>query len=168
MQEKQDNNHDKVMETVGRFSDPVSLRNKLIFASMYIAVFECFKGWMVENVKYLYWSGFENGKDIFRGYDENVLSKVKKNSHQVINGTLFWLMNCGAISMTEKSNFVKYTDIRNDFGHEMFGSIISGDIPQENYESYYDMLALFRKVVLWWINEIEIPTNDMPDGCNLG
>ncbi len=72
------------------FLKPESLRQKLIQASVFIAVYENFKSSIVDNVKYFYCIGFEDGKELIRGYEENVLSRVKSKNNRQIKATLLW------------------------------------------------------------------------------
>lgn len=58
------------VEKLNEFFNPDLLRQKLITASIYIAVYENFKSSIVDNVKYFYWSGFEDGKEQFEEYEK--------------------------------------------------------------------------------------------------
>lgn len=48
--------------------NPEDLQQNLIVASVFIAVYENFKSDTIDNVKYFYWSGFTDGKELFADY----------------------------------------------------------------------------------------------------
>jgi hypothetical protein len=52
------------LKMLDEFLKPEFLRQKLIQASVFIAVYENFKSSIVDNVKYFYCIGFEDGKEL--------------------------------------------------------------------------------------------------------
>lgn len=147
----------EAIDLIGRLADPKLLKNNLIVASMFVAVFEVFKAWIIDNVHYFYFSGFENGKESFDGYDEQVLCRVGTGSQKQIRGTLAWLQDHGAITEHELASFRVYTDIRNRLGHELFSILASESMLDDIYNTYYNMVKLFEKIVNWWFQEVETP-----------
>lgn len=145
-------------EKLHNFLSPDLLQQKLITASVFIAVYENFKSAIVDNVKYFYCNGFENGKELFDGYEENVLSKVDSKKNRQIRATLLWYQENGAISEQDVENFKKMTDLRNVFGHDLLNKMFEG-FTEKLYDTYFEMIELFEKITKWWIKEIEIPTN---------
>lgn len=146
------------LKILDEFLDPESLRQKLIQASVFIAVYENFKSSIVDNVKYFYCIGFEDGKELFNGYEENVLSRVKSKNNRQIRATLLWYKEHGAISDQDIEKFKTMTDLRNVLSHELLGKLLEG-LPGNILDVYFDMIALFEKITKWWIREIEIPTD---------
>jgi len=140
------------------FLKPEFLRQKLIQASVFIAVYENFKSSIVDNVKYFYCIGFEDGKELIRGYEENVLSRVKSKNNRQIKATLLWYKEHGAISNQDIEKFKTMTDLRNVLSHELLGKLVEG-LPENILDVYFDMIALFEKITKWWIMEIEVPTS---------
>ncbi len=146
------------LKMLDEFLKPESLRQKLIQASVFIAVYENFKSSIVDNVKYFYCIGFEDGKELFRGYEENVLSRAESKNNRQIKATLLWYKEHGAISDQDIDNFKVMTDLRNILGHELLGKLLEG-LPENILDVYFDMIALFEKITKWWIMEIEVPTS---------
>lgn len=138
--------------------NPDMLKEQLILISLFIAVYENFKSTIIENVKYFYWSGYENGKEQFEYYEQDVLSKVKSKKNRQIKATLHWLKEAGAMTEEDKQNFTKITEMRNSLAHNMSATLLEGLPPNFN-DLYVNMLGLFEKIIKWWICEIEIPTN---------
>lgn len=146
------------LKMLDEFLKPESLRQKLIQASVFIAVYENFKSSIVDNVKYFYCIGFEDGKELIRGYEENVLSRVKSKNNRQIKATLLWYKEHGAISNQDIEKFKTMTDLRNVLSHELLGKLLEG-LPENILDVYFDMIALFEKITKWWIMEIEVPTS---------
>ncbi len=143
---------------LNQFLNPDILREKLILISLFIAVYENFKSTIVNNVKYFYWSGFVNGKELFDNYEEHVLNLVKSKKNRQIKATVIWLKQVGAITEEDEQNLIKLTNMRNILVHDM-SNILFGTFPEDLPEIYSIMLNLYDKVTRWWICEIEIPTN---------
>ncbi|MEG1824899.1 MAG: hypothetical protein RR501_08985 [Cloacibacillus sp.] len=143
-------------QKLGDFFTPDLLRQKLITASVFIAVYENFKSAIVDNVKYFYCNGVNEGEEQFKGYDEAVLSKVDSKKNRQIRATLLWYNEHGAISEQDIKQFKKMTDLRNALGHDMLNKIFDG-LPENILDVYFEMIELFTKITRWWINEIEIP-----------
>lgn len=134
------------------------LKEKLILISLFIAVYENFKNTIVINVKYFYWSGYENGKEYFDYYERDVLNKIKSKQNRQIKATLRWLKEAGAMTEEDEQSFIKITDMRNVLVHNMSSTLYEG-LPDDIEELYLTMLRLFEKITKWWICQIEIPTN---------
>lgn len=146
------------LKMLDEFLKPEFLRQKLIQASVFIAVYENFKSSIVDNVKYFYCIGFEGEKELFCGYEENVLSRVKSKNNRQIKATLLWYKELGAISNQDIEKFKTMTDLRNVLSHELLGKLLEG-LPENILDVYFDMIALFEKITKWWIMEIEVPTS---------
>lgn len=137
--------------------DPKILNKNLKILSLYIAVYESFKDTIVSNVKYFYWSGFDDGKEIFNGYEEKVLNKVKgKGTSSQLRATIKWFLDVKAITEDDCKTFREITDMRNKLVHEMF-NILYEDLDSHVIELFDKMILLYEKIEKWWIKEIEIP-----------
>ena len=148
------NSDDKISELL----NPDMLKEKLILISLFVAVYENFKSTIVENVRYFYWSGLENGKEQFKYYEEKVLNKVATQKNKQIKATIQWLKEAGAITDNDEEDFIDITKMRNMLVHNMSVTLFEG-LPENVEELFFLMLQLFEKITKWWICEIEIPTN---------
>jgi hypothetical protein len=155
--------HNKLKTQLENCFNPEILKQNLIIASLFIAVFDNFKSSIIDKVKYFYLSGFKDGKEEFREYDIKVLSKVKTKKNRDIKATLLWLRESGAITNEDENKFEELTNMRNNLAHEMSKMLLEG-FPEIIYDLYVDMINLFNKIERWWIIEIEIPINppDIP------
>ena len=140
------------------FLNPEQLQPNLIVASVFIAVYENLKFSIVDNLRYFYFSGFDDGKKLFDNYEKQVLSKVVSKENRQMKATLLWLVEAGAIAEKDREKFKELTNMRNLLSHDMTKMLFEG-FPNNIYELYIDMIELFEKITKWWIAEIELPTN---------
>lgn len=140
------------------YFNPAILKQNLLIASLFIAVFDNFKSSIITRVKDFYWSGMKNGVDEYRDYETEVLSKIKSNKNKQIKASLFWLKESNVITTDDENKFLELTTMRNKLAHEMSKMLLDG-FPENIYELYSDMIILFNKIEKWWIIEVEIPIN---------
>lgn len=143
--------------------NPAILKQNLVIASLFIAVFDNFKSSITDKVKYYYWSGIDHGVEQFKDYEQEVLSKIKTKNNKQIKATLLWLRESGAITYEDENKFEELTNIRNELAHEMSKMLLEG-FPEVIYDLYADMIKLFNKIERWWIIEVEMTINppDIP------
>lgn len=148
---KENNNTEKWLQ----FLEPGNLKDNLTFSSLYIATYESFKDYIIEEVKFFFNTGFSDGKYIFsKSYNSDVLSKDKS----LAKATLFWLMEMGAIEDQDLVIFDELRKYRNKLSHELMTLLFEG-LPKELPEKFIDLIKLRVKIEKWWILNIEIPTN---------
>lgn len=153
----------KFKQKLEKFFNPKILKQNLIIASLFIAVFDNFKANIIDRVKYFYFSGIKDEVEQFEDYEQNVLNKVKSKNNKQIKATLLWLKENSFITEAEEILFTKFTNTRNQLAHEMNRMLING-FSEEVYELYVEMINLFNKIERKRIMDIEIPINppDIP------
>jgi hypothetical protein len=133
------------------------LRPKLITIALFIAVYENFKMTIVDTVKSFFINGCDDKEFTYEGYEEKVLNKVPKGTEpRQVLATLLWFKEHDAIDDKDIETCKKISGIRNRLVHNMTDYIYEG-LPENISVSYLEMIALFKKIMKWWINEIEIP-----------
>lgn len=154
---------DKFNQRLEKFFNPDILKQNLIIASLFIAVFDNFKANIIDKVKYFYFSGIKDGVEQFKDYEQDVLNKVKSKNNKQIKATLLWLKENEFITEAEEILFADFTNTRNKLAHEMNRMLIDG-FSEEIYKLYAEMINLFSKIERKWIIDIEIPINppDIP------
>ncbi|MGB4654195.1 MAG: hypothetical protein ACOXZ9_07785 [Bacteroidales bacterium] len=136
------------------FLDPDNMKDKLIFSSLYIATFESFKDYVVDEVKFLFNTGFSDGEYTFSGrYKTEVLSKDKS----IINATLLYLKDLGTIDENDVEIFNELRKYRNKLSHELMDLLFEG-LPEELPEKFIQLIKLRVKIEKWWILNVEVPT----------
>jgi hypothetical protein len=144
-----------------RFLDPDVLRPSLLSATMFITAFELLKNCIVDRVRNFYTLSWEDKTATTLEYEQAVLARDKKKRH--LNASLDWLREHDAIDDADLEIFTRLTDIRNQLAHELF-SVVTGQVPSDYDSQFPALIALLRKVEVWWIVNVEIPTNPDYDG----
>lgn len=145
----------KAKEKWKNFLNPAILKPSLIIYSIFITVFEILKQQVVERIKYFYVDGFIGDKVIINeNYNKEVLSRHKKTLY----ASLDWHLEKGIISKEDIELFHELRKQRNKLAHEMTTVIFEGnnDSIIVNLER---MINLLKKIELWWIVNVEIPTD---------
>ena len=101
-------------EILKKFFNPTILKQNLIIASLFIAVFDNFKTSIINRVKYFYFSGIKNGVEQFDEYEQAVLNKVKAKNNKQVKATLLWLKEMEFITEAEENLFIQLTNLRNE------------------------------------------------------
>lgn len=151
----------KLKQKFEKVFTPKILRQNLIMAALFIAVFDNFKFNITNNVKYFYFSGYENGKEQFKDYEKKVLSKVEENKNKEIRSILLWLKKNKLITQEDEDKIKEFTDIRNNFAHELTRMLYDG-FPENIKEKYMEMITLFDNIERNWIIHVEMEINQ-PD-----
>lgn len=144
-----------------RFLDPDVLRPSLLSATMFITAFELLKDCIVDRVRDFYTLGWGDKTATSPEYEQAVLVRDKKR--RALPASLDWLREHQAIDETDLEIFTRLANIRNQLAHELF-SVVTGQAASEYESQFTALIALLRKVEVWWIVNVEIPTNPDWDG----
>lgn len=142
-------------EKLKNFFNPDILKPSLIIYSIFITVFEILKQQVIERIKYFYVDGFIEDKLIInKKYKTEVLSRHKS----ALYASLDWHLEKRIISKEDIELFNDLRKQRNKLAHEMATVIFEGnnDWIIMNLEK---MINLLKKIELWWIVNVEIPTD---------
>ncbi len=160
------------------FLNPAVLRPRLVAASVFIACCEAMKDSIVDRVR-----GFFSGSaHPTGGTDPRYIADVEKRKKdplwpkEIVFNTLAWLRDMGALCDADIAAYDRVRKYRNTLAHELFSLLDSG-LPS-HYETHFDeMVALLRKIDVWWIRELEapeeleeqnIPDNEIMSGLEAG
>src|SRR5690606_21344971 len=99
-----------------KFLDPENLKGNLMFSSLFIASFEAFKDYVVEEVKFFFNSGFSDGEFTF---SEDYNTKVKALDKSLLKATLLWLKDLDAIDDNDIQTYNELRQYRNKLSHEL-------------------------------------------------
>lgn len=143
------------------FLNPEVLRSRLITASLFIAAFEVLKDSVVDRIRDFFCTGFDEGRDIIGPqYQTEVLSR----NRSPVYASLAWLESMGAIEAADMAAFDRIKACRNHLAHRLLKLLWNEGMPTDLEERFDEMAALLRKIEVWWIREVEIPTNPDFDG----
>ncbi len=138
-----------------RFLDPEIVKPSLFLATMYITTFEILKNSIVDRIKDFYsisWS--EQGSTQSPEYQAKVL--VRNGS--AVYASLNWLHEQEAISDEDLKTFELLKKTRNLLAHQLF-EVVTGQAESNHTEQFPVLVELLRKIEVWWVVNVEIPTN---------
>ncbi|WP_300753368.1 hypothetical protein [Janthinobacterium sp.] len=151
---------DDINEKWTRFLDPNVVRPSLFLAAMFITTFEILKDSIVDNIREFYADGFdEHGAKIGPEYKSKVLSKNKSTLY----ASLQWLHESGAIDNEDLATFETLKETRNVLAHQLF-AVVTGQVESSHETQFDSLVALLRKIGVWWVVNVELPTNPDFDG----
>lgn len=142
------------------YLNPDVVRPRLIASSLFITAFEFLNESIVERLHRFYWRGFNESGDLF---DPTYETEVLSRNRSPLFASLEWLRDRSAITTSDIEAYVRIKDLRNRVAHELQGLVADG-LPEAFETTFADLVALLRKIELWWIVEVEIPTNPDFDG----
>jgi hypothetical protein len=146
----------KVQQSWEEFLNPDVVRPVLISASIYIAGFEALTDAIIGRIRDFFSYGFdEAGDKISPKYQSDVLSRNKSP----VYASLDWLKEMHAIDDADMEVFERIKNSRNYLAHQLFSMIGSESTPPNFAEHFQEMVSLLCKIEVWWIKEVEIPTN---------
>lgn len=153
----------EVVRNWEEFLNPAILRGKLISASIYLALFELLKDSVVDHIKSFFTSGFDqNGSTTDPKYHSEVL--VRNPSR--LYASLSWLHEHNVIDEKDIESFEQIKKTRNRVAHEMLQLATKHSKP-DHLKELPVLIALLRKIEVWWILNVEIPTNPDFDGAEI-
>jgi hypothetical protein len=143
-----------------RFLDPDVVRPSLFLATMFITTFEILKDAIVDDLRGFYTSGFdEHGSTVDPEYQSKVLSKNKSPLY----ASLQWLRENDAIDDEDLATFEQLKKTRNLLAHQLFG-VVTEQVKSTHEAQFDALVTLLRKIGVWWVVSVEIPTNPDFDG----
>lgn len=143
-----------------KFLDPAVMQNRLISSSLFIAAFDALKSSIVDRVKRFYQVGYGIGGDAL---DHEYITEVMSHNSSPVYASLAWLKKHDAISQQDIDAFNEVKGCRNSLAHSLL-AMISEDSMPDLRSSFETVFGLLRKIEVWWIINVEIPTNPDFDG----
>lgn len=154
----------KLRRSYEDFLNPDVMRPRLIAASIYIAGFEALKDSIVDHIRSLFCTGSGAWADkIDPRYQMDVLDRNKSP----VYASLDWLKSMNAIDGADIGAFNRVKTCRNDLAHNLLSTLGTEGMPADFEKCFGEMAALLHKIELWWIREVEIPTNPDLDGKDI-
>jgi hypothetical protein len=143
-----------------RFLDPEVIRPSLFMATMFITTFEILKNSVVDRIRDFYTHGWDQtGPTVGPQYQSEVMSRNKS----ALYASLDWLKEHEAIDEDDLKTFENLKKIRNQLAHQLF-NVVTGQVESEHASQFSVLVALLRKIEVWWVVNVEIPTNPDYDG----
>lgn len=146
-----------------RFLNPDVVKPSLFQATMFITTFEILKGAIIDNIRDFYANGFdENGPRVGPDYQSQVLFRNRSPLYASLN----WLRESDAINDEDLAVFEKLKVTRNLLAHQLF-AVVTGQVKCAHQSQFDSLVALLRKIGVWWVVNVEVPTNPDFDGQDI-
>jgi hypothetical protein len=143
-----------------QFLDPQVVRPSLFLATMFITTFEILKDSAVERIRNFYTTGWDpDGPTIGAEYKTQVLAR----NNSAVYASLDWLREHQAVDSNDLNTFEKLKKTRNQLAHQLF-KVVTGQIASDHVAQFPILVDLLRKIEVWWVVNLEIPTNSDYDG----
>jgi hypothetical protein len=145
------------------FLDPDVVRPSLFHATMFITTFEILKDSIVDRIRDFYSVGFgPDGATVSPEYQREVLSRNKSP----VYASLSWLQEHEAITSEDVAIYEAMKTTRNLLAHQLF-SVVTGQVESNHSQQFDQLVGLLRKIEVWWVVNVEIPTNPDYDGQDI-
>ncbi len=157
-------------ETFKNILNESILKDNLIFASIFIALYESFAESVIEKPKIWLcddcmeeseWVQIES--DEYKKLIKNRIVDDKGNK-DITKASFLWFVDKYVFSADEYTDFLAIKKKRNDIAHELL-LLISEGFTEEDYKLFGKLINLYRKLDKWWIInfEIELTCDDIPE-----
>ena len=150
----------KFEQNIEDLLSPKVMRERLISASIFIAVFESLKESIVSKLRFFYCL---NDSEDFKPC-ESYLKAVMSRNPSPIYASLDWFKEHNAINELDIEKFNQIKLCRNELSHNLFNLIGSGSFPPDLETRLKELIGLVHKIGIWWIMNVEIPTDPEYDG----
>ena len=136
------------------------MQEKLISASLYVTAFELLKESIIGRIRSFYMVGFDADGDVIDEKYETVVLSRNKNP---LLASLDWLSENDVIDENDRQAFERIRTTRNLLAHEL-PSMVMGGKDFQHVERFQELVALLKKIEVWWVVNMEIPVNPDFDG----
>lgn len=152
----------KYIQSWDKFLNPEKLKESLVKASLFLSSYEILKESVIDKLKGFFtheWrldekTGELKGK-VSKSYKEKVITLFPKDE---FHACCLWFLDQGALNETDLTEIAKARTHRNEIAHELPKFISSID-HKVNKQTLECLIEVVRKIDVWWITEIEIPTS---------
>ncbi len=151
------------MEPYKKFSNPAILKSNLILSSLYLSAYEILKSSIVDNIISFFSDDFEDGKPI---PDDQYKEEVSKTDKDLLRASCLWLKKMGVITQEEVDQVQRIREHRNLIAHELPKVLLHPGV-EIKLEYLLQIWDLVKKIELWWVKEVHMPTDPDFDGVEV-
>lgn len=152
----------QIIKSWDKLLNPEKLKESLIKASLFLSAYEILKESIIDRPQSFFTDGCHldektgelKGKNS-KSYKDKVISLYPKDE---FHACCLWFKEQGAINDSDLTDIAEARKHRNHIAHELpkYISSIDHDVNKRILES---LVEVVRKVDVWWVCEIEIPTS---------
>lgn len=141
-----------------KFLDIDGVKSNLVKSALYLVSYEMLKNSIVDKIKDFYCIGFMDGKDIIsEDYNKKVVHRLINGKQHIFLSSLYWLEEHGAISKEEMAEIGQIREFRDTVAHNI-DEIIADSEYNLDETRQKRIFELIRKIEIWWVREVDIPT----------
>ena len=162
MFENDDKKREKLLDSFSNILNEDLLHATMNILALYILVWEAFKKMVIELPKSFFCiNPFLDANGMLKypeseEYQEEIGSKGK----DLLRSSLRWFVSLHVITDDEVEKVLKIRKRRNEFVHEMNKILFEG-ISEADCQLFVSLLALYRKIDVWWIKNVVIDTTPL-------
>lgn len=139
--------------------NPEGIKSNLVRASLYLFSYELLRTAIVDKLKDFFLTGFdENGYTYSDDYKTRIVNRKIDGKQNIFLSSLYWLEEHNAITKDEIAEIIAIREHRNDVAHRIDKILCENDYNIDGSKEKR-IFELIKKIELWWIVEVEIPTN---------
>lgn len=131
--------------------DPVTVRRNLLLASLYLSGFELLADSLIDRIRSFFTFGDALG-------DERYRAELDLGGHSTLENSCLWLVVAEALTPEEAEEINSIRRRRNRVAHELT-AILVGEQDAVNVADLARLRDLLGKIEVWWILNVELPTN---------
>lgn len=131
------------------------LRPRLMRAAIFIVGFDLLKSAIIDRPRGFFDIGLSEDEQHLDPDYANLLAR----SLSPLYASLDWLQEHGAIDASDLEIFEKVKVCRNHLAHEMLNVLASVELPVEFDRTFNELVALLRKIEVWWIINFDLLAN---------
>jgi hypothetical protein len=139
------------LESWEKLTNPKTLRENLMSASVYISAYEMCREFIVSKPKDFFTDGWGDEETLSEEYKDEVCSFSKSP----LKASLLWFKSLGAISDQDIDKMDLAREHRNEIAHNM-PMFISDPQHEVNSIIFNELLAVTHKIGVYWILNYEI------------
>ena len=93
----------------------------------------------------------------------SIKAKFLVRNNSALYASFDWLREHEAIDETDLETFKSLKKTRNLLAHQLF-EVVTGQVESSHVSQFQLLVSLLRKVEVWWVVNVEIPTDPGYDG----
>lgn len=146
---------EKAFRGWAKLLNPEELRSNLVRSSIFLTAYEFLSQALIEHLEGFFSDGFDANGPIL---GENYRSKVLSLHKMPFFSSAIWFRNSGALTDEDLDRIREIREHRNFIAHHLLQILGKSDF-EVRAELLRATAEIVRKIDVWWIREVEIPTN---------
>jgi hypothetical protein len=146
-----------------KFLNPGAIKSSLMLSALYLAAYELLKDAIIDNIREFFSFEYKDGKAIPDGQYKNEVLQVHKD---LLCASCLWLKRNGVITASEIEEIENIRRHRNQVAHELPRLLVDPDL-NLNVGYFLRIRELLDKIEIWWVTNVEIPSNPDFDGLEV-